>query len=217
MAECENKYPPSSLAASISQLDDSELTSETISEVKQTEETGVPLNTPWTFWVDRSVPGTTAAQYEAELRKIYTFHTVESFWKVFNNIPDPSCLATRCSYHLMRGTNKPIWEEPCNAHGGDWKLKVPKNQSSIVWKEVLLAAIGEQFADCFAEGDDICGVSISRRGMEDVIQIWNASTLLHEQSTVVQKIMQLLPDFQFKTVFYKSHQQHTAFEGGAKK
>ena len=91
----------------------------------------------------RSIPGATAAQYEANLRNLYTVSTVEvilifffnlffiftvfqSFWCVYNNIPTPSRVACRYSYHLMRGTRRPIWEDKENVNGGYWKLKCPK-------------------------------------------------------------------------------------------
>ena len=62
-----------------------------------------------------------------------------------------------------------------------------------VWQELLLAAVGEQFSDCVAENDDICGVSVRIRGFDqNVIQIWNQDSELHSKSSVSNELQGVL-------------------------
>lgn len=114
--------------------------------IEAEEEAGTPLHTEWTFYRDKAPQaGASLDDYAENLRAIYTVSTIEGFWQVFNNLPVPSKLPPRFSYHLMRGTRKPVWEDPLVENGGCWKLKVIKRDTDMVWKELLLAAIGEQF------------------------------------------------------------------------
>ncbi|XP_052823946.1 eukaryotic translation initiation factor 4E type 3 isoform X1 [Octopus bimaculoides] len=168
----------------------------------------LPLSTAWTFWIDNSMPGTTVAEYESCLKKIYTVTTVQKFWSVYNNIPDVKFLSNRCSYHLMRGKRRPVWEDEFNCKGGHWRFKCSKNYTSTLWKELLLAAIGEQLNDSLAKGDEIGGVSCSIRGRDDILQVWNTQAHLVEKSSLTKKIESMFPGVTFISVYYKGVNLH---------
>lgn len=172
--------------------------------------TETPLNTPWTLYVDKiPEPGASVEVYEQNLTKIYTVDSIEKFWQVFNNLPTPSMLFPKYSFHLMRGEErKPVWEDPLNENGGHWKMKCQKNNSTAVWGELLLAAVGEQFIDCVSNTveDKIVGVSVSIRDKEDHFQIWNSNYKGASEARVIEKVKDLMgPSVKFHGNFYKEH------------
>lgn len=191
----------------------SKMTSQTLDHFSRQESAGVPLQTAWTFWIDKTIQNASLAEYKANLKKIYTVSTVQGFWSVYNHIPEVSELRLRCYYHLMREEREPLWEDPALSNGGVWRIKCPKRETPRVWKELLLAAIGEQFTNVVGEGDDVCGLSVSPREKDDLIQIWNMNSCAVENSHVLDKVHELLPDVRFNAEFYKPHQTHSAYEG----
>jgi len=70
-----------------------------------------------------------ASDYEYNLKKVYTFNTIQGFWAVFNNVPSVDDIQARYSYHLMRNERRPIWEEPYNQTGGAWRLRCNKKDT----------------------------------------------------------------------------------------
>jgi len=176
-----------------------------MTNVEIDESDAVPLNSTWKFWLDKAIKDSSASEYEANLKEIYTVSTVQQFWSVYNNIPDVNELSLRYAYYLMRGNRRPVWEDESNSKGGAWKMKCYKNDTPKVWKELLLALIGEQFADYVDPKDEVCGISVSVRERDDLIEIWNVDATLKERFTVAEKVHSLLPGIKFSAEFYKAH------------
>lgn len=66
-----------------------------------------------------------------------------------------------------------------------------------------MAVIGEQLNEYVAEGDEVCGVTVSIRDREDVILIWNTNAEVATQATVFDCVRLILPDTNFLSTFYK--------------
>jgi translation initiation factor 4E len=48
-------------------------------------------------------------------------------------------------YHVFKHGVKPTWEDPANARGGAWIVRLRKGLAARFWEELLLAMVGEQF------------------------------------------------------------------------
>lgn len=77
--------------------------------------------------------------------------TIKTFWQVLNSFP-LSKLQMRDSVHFFKLGVRPVWEDPRNMKGGAWYFRVPKDKAEAFWKEVLMMAVGEQFADAIQKG-----------------------------------------------------------------
>jgi len=176
-----------------------------------TLEEPVQLENSWCFWHDKYLgPAQSVEEYEASLQKLCTFTTIQDFWKNFNNLPSIDKLKVKSSFHLMKAGIRPIWEDPENANGGFWAMRVRREDTEQTWKELVLAAIGEQFGPVLANEDDICGVTVSLRQYDNIIQVWNSNASANVNA-VLARIKSIVPNVEFRNPFYKAHREHTAF------
>ncbi|KAK3842208.1 MAG: translation initiation factor eIF 4e-like domain-containing protein [Linnemannia gamsii] len=179
--------------------------------------TKIPLKRKWTFWHDKFVANASPASYTENLKTVAETDTVQSFWSVYNNTAGPEKLGLRCSLHFMHKGVKPLWEDPLNEQGGAWNFRIAKASTPVVWRELLMALIGEQFEDMIAPGDEIFGLSVSARWNSDIFQIWNMNSSLKENSAVMEKVavilanVESLKDVEIQSPFYKAHKDHDHF------
>ncbi|ORX58811.1 translation initiation factor eIF4e [Hesseltinella vesiculosa] len=172
----------------------------------------LPLHDAWTFWYDRYVPNLPASEYEANLQQIATVDTVQTFWAVYNNIDGPEELGYRFNLHFMRKGIKPIWEDVKNAHGGSYNFKVNKQQSPMVWRDLLVLLIGENVETWMQ--DELCGLTVSSRQHCDNYQLWIGSTQDKNEPDGKIKAMltQLLQPVDIQAFYFKIHKNHAAFQ-----
>jgi translation initiation factor 4E len=149
--------------------------------------------------------------YENSIKSISTVKTVEQFWSTYNYLKRPNNLSSTTDYHFFRDGIKPTWEDPKNAKGGKWIIRLPKGLASRYWEEVVLALIGGQFPG-IPDGE-ICGLVISIRYSEDILGIWNRSAgdrdMVDRLRDAVKKVLQLPPSA-YASMEYKPHQNAIA-------
>lgn len=103
-----------------------------------------PFTYAWSFYHDKH---STSSNYEGRLTLLLeNIITLKPFWESFNNYPFEQ-LKMKDSIHFFKRGVKPVWEDPRNVKGGAWTFRVAKDKSKEFWKEILLFAVGDQFAD----------------------------------------------------------------------
>jgi Eukaryotic initiation factor 4E len=97
-------------------------------------------------------------------------------------------------------------DQPNNANGGKWVVRMPKGLASRYWEEIILALIGGQFGTTVPE-NEICGAVLSLRYNEDILGIWNrhanATSDIEKIRMAIQRILQLPPNAHME---YKPHE-----------
>jgi len=173
------------------------------------------LEHSWSFWLDRYVgPGKSVVEYEAALRQLGSFTTVQDFWRWFNNLPLVSDLQPGSSFHLMKTGIRPLWEDLGNVEGGTYSFRVSHRHTADAWLHLVLLTVGEQFDSVLGTEDDICGVSISvrRKQQDNVLSIWNKNAQRFESPSLQAKVSAALPAGEIKQPSYRVHKQESDFK-----
>ena len=132
-----------------------------------------PLEYAYSFWFSkRPGKGSSAAaaisnpsssnsniNYDANLRLVGTFSTVEKFWSYYAHMTRPHDLNGHADIHLFKDGIRPLWEDDANKNGGKWIVRLKKGLANRCWENLILALLGEQFM----VGEEICGAVVSVR------------------------------------------------------
>jgi translation initiation factor 4E len=126
-----------------------------------------PLKYSWIIWY--RPPTSKYSDYEKSMVPLACLPTVEAFWTVYSHLKRPSSLPAVSDYHFFRKGIRPVWEDQENRKGGKWIMRLKKGVADRYWEDLLLAMIGDQFAEA---ADEVCGAVLSVRGGEDVLSVW---------------------------------------------
>jgi len=191
-----------------------------------------PFKYAWGFYHDKH---SDSSNYEGRLTLMKdNIITVKPFWEVLNSFPLDR-LQLKDSVHFFKRGVKPVWEDPRNVKGGAWTFRVPKAQADQFWKEILMMAVGEQFADVIQPGaptpsspppsrpltnptppgDDLCGLSLSVRFNNNLISIWNRNGANEKTKDGILAVIldQISTDLKPREghYYYKRHSEHAGF------
>jgi len=142
-----------------------------------------PLRQEWVFWFrQQRAPGNKIVNYEEGIKRVAAFDSVEAFWALWTHLNPPTKLQPTTDYLLFHaGVRRPVWEDPLNADGGKWIIRLRKGVADRLWEDLVMGIVGDQF-DFGDAGDDadgaseICGCTISVRPAEDIISVWHRRT-----------------------------------------
>lgn len=172
-----------------------------------------PLQNRWALWFFKNDKSKT---WQANLRLISKFDTVEDFWALYNHIQLSSNLMPGCDYSLFKDGIEPMWEDEKNKRGGRWLITLNKQQRRSdldrFWLETLLCLIGESFDDY---SDDVCGAVVNVRAKGDKIAIWTTECENRDAVTHIGKVYKERLGLPPKIVIgYQSHAD-TATKSGS--
>uniref|UniRef100_A0ABK0LUA9 Eukaryotic translation initiation factor 4E n=2 Tax=Murinae TaxID=39107 RepID=A0ABK0LUA9_RAT len=172
-----------------------------------------PLQNRWALWFFKNDKSKT---WQANLRLISKFDTVEDFWALYNHIQLSSNLMPGCDYSLFKDGIEPMWEDEKNKRGGRWLITLNKQQRRSdldrFWLETLLCLIGESFDDY---SDDVCGAVVNVRAKGDKIAIWTTECENRDAVTHIGRVYKERLGLPPKIVIgYQSHAD-TATKSGS--
>lgn len=125
------------------------------------------LKSTWTLFY--RPPTNKYQDYEKSTIQLASIGTVESFWTIYSHLKRPSLLPTVSDYHIFKAGIRPVWEDEANKRGGKWIVRLKKGVADRYWEDLLLAIVGDQFAEA---GEEVCGAVLSVRSGEDVLSVW---------------------------------------------
>lgn len=110
---------------------------------------------------------------------------VHSFFSLYLHLRRPSSLPAISDLHLFASPIQPVWEDPSNARGGKWTIRLRKGLADRLWEGVVLGLVGGGF-ERGAKGEEgeagegeeagekeVCGAVLSVRRDEDILAVWH--------------------------------------------
>jgi len=160
-----------------------------------------PLKYGWTLWYDAQLSGgkRPGGTWGDNIKEVFTFSTIEDFWRLYNNIMLPSQLQQGSTYSLFKNGIEPKWEDPENEKGGKWTAIIAKSKGMLdrMWLWLMLACIGQVLEDDGSEY--ICGAVVNLRRGQDKLCLWTKDAEARDATIKIgmgfKKVLELPDNF----------------------
>jgi len=146
--------------------------------------TKVYLKHEWTMWYAH------AKNHDStQTEKIGTFATVQTFWRYYNQLVDPSKFPHKTNLSVFKidattGADTPA--APSSAC--KWTIPCSKTDTGKVWMKILLALIGEQFT----HSSLITGAVLAVRPVMDNVILWGNQANIEQVEAVTTQVRKLV-------------------------
>ena len=150
------------------------------------------LKNSWTFWFHDPLDNNWKIN---SYKKIYTINSIESFWKLYNNLNNK--LVENSMLFLMKNNINPLWEDKENVNGGCWSLKIPKGNIIETWNNISIHLVNENII--YDKEIKVNGISISPKKNFCIIKIW-----INKNNNNIQKLNKI-KEIDYNGIIFKSH------------
>lgn len=137
-------------------------------------------------------------------RNIFTINTILNFWEIFNNFDTIGGLYSK-HFFLMRDNITPLWEDDCNAKGGNWSFKINTFNAPELWLKLSAMILGETLIQT-PKGLNppppklVNGLSICVKNENiTIIKIWNKNSKYYTNDYLPEEMVKKY------SVLYKKH------------
>lgn len=125
------------------------------------------------------------------LNDVYTFNTIEDFWRMFNNIYSVKNIIANTDYCLFKKGIKPEWEDDQNKDGGKWVVTMPieddmEGEWEYAWTQLILMMIGANIDKELYE--IINGAIFSIRDKHHRLSLWVSDSVSNTEPILLKKL-----------------------------
>ena len=124
---------------------------------------------------EKKKQGKKGRHHEYILNEVYSFSTIEDFWRMYNNTYSVEEIMPNTDYMLFKKGIRPEWEDVHNRGGGKWVVTLPiqedmEEEVGQAWLKVLVTLISGQIEA--EESAMINGVVLSVREKHLRLNLW---------------------------------------------